>query len=60
MIKVTMTLYTSKKHNTIRTEEFEFVSVVDVDDKYIRIVNCEGILYKVETSEVVGYTAEVI
>lgn len=60
MIKVTMTLYTSKNHNTTRTEEFEFVSVIDVDDKYIRIINHEGILYKVESSEVVGYTTEVM
>lgn len=60
MIKVTMTLYTSKNHNTTRKEEFELVTVLDVDDDYIRIINSEGVMYKVESSEVVGYTAEVI
>ena len=60
MIKVTMTLYTSKNHNTTRTDEFEFVSVIDVDDNYIRIINHEGVMYKIASSEVVGYTAEVI
>ena len=60
MIKVTMTLYTSKTHNTTRTDYFEDVTVIDVDDDYIRIIGGEGTMDKIELSEVVGYTAEVI
>lgn len=60
MIEVRMTLYTSKEHNDTREDEFEHVTVIDVDNKYIRIINDQGVMYRVESSEVVGYTAEVI
>ena len=60
MIKLTITLYTSKNHVTVRTEEYENVSVIDLDETYMRIIHRDGTMHRIELSEVIGYTAEVI
>ena len=60
MIKVTLTVYTTKTKNTMRTEEIENVTTIDVDSSYLRIITGDGELWKIEQDDVVGYTAEVI
>lgn len=60
MIKVTLTIYTTKTQNTMRTEEIENVTTIDSDAGFLRLITGDGELWKIEQEDVVGYTAEVI
>ena len=60
MIKVTIMIYTTKTQNTKRTEEIENVTTIDSDNDYLRIITCDGEMFKIEQEDIIGYTAEVI
>ena len=60
MIRVTFTVYTTKTHDTKRTEKIKNVTAIDSDNEYLRIITGEGELWKIEQEDIIGYTAEVI
>ena len=60
MIRVTLMVYTTKTHNTKRTEKIENVTTIDSDNEYLRIITGDGELWKIEQEDIIGYTAEVI
>ncbi len=60
MIKVTLSQYTSANGTTVRKTEIENVTVIDMDDGFLRLVTGEGEMLKIALQMVVGYTAEVI
>lgn len=59
MIKVTLTRFTSPASMIIGTEVIENVTVVDVDDCYLRIITSAGEMKKYGLDIVKGYTVEV-
>lgn len=60
MIKVTLSQYTSANRTTIRETEIENITVIDMDDGFLRLVTGDGEMLKIALQMVVGYTAEVI
>lgn len=60
MIKVTLSQYTSVNRITIRETVIEGVTVIDMDDGFLRLVTCEGEMLTIALQLVAGYTAEVI
>ena len=60
MIKVTLSQYTSINRITIRETVIEGVTVIDMDDGFLRLVTGEGEMLKIALLLVAGYTAEVI
>lgn len=60
MIKVTLSQYTSVNRITIRETVIEGVTVIDMDDGFLRLVTGEGEMLKIALQLVAGYTAEVI
>ena len=60
MIKVILSQYTSVNRITIRETVIEDVTVIDMDDGFLRLVTGEGEMLKISLQLVACYTAEVI
>ena len=60
MMKATLTKFVNLARTSIGTEIIDNVTVIDVDECYLRIITSEGEMKKYPIDMVKGYTVEVL